>query len=582
MEKKRLILFLADGSNNLELMATGFARRIKDHNARIISATMTPPGIHPIAKAVMAEADIDIAEFSQRTLMDIEPFTFELTITLGDFDPSCRPNLPGMPPNFHWDAPDPSPDTPGAQARKELVEARDIIEQNVQTLFASRLLDALFVTRRNLEIILDNLLDGVLAHTRRRRIFFFNYAAERITGYKRSDIIGKDCHEVFPGRFCGGECEFCEGQLELPGKSPAKREVTFTRKDGEERLLLMSSMPLTDETGQGVGAVIAFKDETELSLLKTRVKHHHTLGGLVGMDPSTLEVFRLIREVAAVGVPVLIQGDTGTGKELVANAIHDLGSRADKPFVAVNCGALPEGVLESELFGHVRGAFTGAVANKKGRFELAHQGSIFLDEIGELSQAMQVKLLRVLQEQRFEPVGGEKSIQVDVRIISATNQDLRRLMEKRKFRRDLFYRLCVFPIMVPPLKDRRLDIPTLVEHFIDLVAAELDREILAPSVEILDILTSYPWPGNVRELHNAIEFAYVKCRGGVIHPRHLPPEILSYEAQPPKRPGPQLKLSKEEILMAISRAGGNKKKAANLLKIGRATLYRYLNLFGLK
>jgi len=295
-----------------------------------------------------------------------------------------------------------------------------------------------------------------------------------------------------------------------------------------------------------------------------------------------LELFEQIREVSPQNVPVLIEGESGTGKELVAKAIHKMSPRADKPFVAINCGALPEGVLESELFGHVRGAFSGAVHDRKGRFELADEGTIFLDEVSEVSSAMQVKLLRVLQEQTFEPVGGERSIKVNVRVVSATNQNLRELMEKKKFRRDLFYRLCVVPIKLPPLREKRLDIPMLTEHFLETTAKELNRDILAPTNEVLDLLTQYPWPGNVRELQNAIEYAYVKCHSGLMGVEHLPPEIANYKEKQVSKPGPALKLGKEEIITALAQAGGNKKKTAQMLGIGRATLYRYLDHYHLK
>jgi PAS domain S-box-containing protein len=426
------------------------------------------------------------------------------------------------------------------------------------------------------------MIDGIMAHTTNRRIFFFNKAAEEITGFKREDIIGKDCHEVFPGRFCGGICDFCESVNQQKIKQVEDSEVIFNRVDGKTRILKMSIMPVSDSDNEGVGALISFKDETELKQLKSRIKHHHSIGGLIGRDPKMLELFEQIREVSNVLVPVLIEGESGTGKELVANAIHDTGPRAEKPFVAINCGALPEGVLESELFGHEKGAFSGAVQERKGRFELADGGTIFLDEVGELSSAMQVKLLRVLQEQRFERVGGEESIQVNVRIISATNQNLRKMMEKKKFRRDLFYRLCVVPITLPTLRERRLDIPMLVEHFLELTALELKRPVLTPSNEVMDLLTGYSWPGNVRELHNAVGYIYVKCRGGIIEPGQLPPEIVNRENLLPVKPGPSLKIKKEEILVALSKSEGNRKEAAKLLGIGRATLYRYLDYYSLK
>ena len=435
------------------------------------------------------------------------------------------------------------------------------------------------LSRRNLEAILDNLLDGVLAHTSDRRIFFFNRAAERITGYRREDVLGRDCHEVFTGRFCGGSCLFCESAAESD-KTSTKNEVVFLRPDGEELMLEMATMPLLDDDRTILGALVSFKDNTELVSLKRRLKHHHALGGMIGKDPKILALFEQIRELGAVNAPVLIQGESGTGKELVANAIHQISPRGSRPFVAVNCGALPEGILESELFGHVRGAFSGAVQNKKGRFELAHGGTLFLDEVGEISAAMQVKLLRVLQEQKFFRVGGEEAIEVDVRIISATNQKLRQLMEQGRFRRDLFYRLCVVPLELPPLRERRLDIPILVEHFAEQIATESGRPLIVPSPAALDLLTGYAWPGNVRELRNAIEYAYVKCYEDEFGPGHLPPEIASDTGgAPASRPGPAPRFSRDQVLKALARAGGNRKQAAGLLGVGRATLYRYLKAY---
>ena len=582
MERKHLILFLGDGDNNLQLMAEGHARSMNKEGIDFVSATMTPPKLSTITDRVMREKGIDISGLALLTPLEIELFTFDLIITVGDIDRNCRPNLPGVPPHLHWDVPDPKPGIPESEILAELRKARDSLKEKIKTLFDAELLQALFVTRHNLELILDNLMDGVMAHTTDRRIFFFNKAAEKITGHRRENILGKDCHDVFPGKFCGGDCQFCEGPKKVAEKAVTNKEIAFTRPDDKERILKMSTMPLSDTDGNIVGALLSFRDDTELNLLKLRLKHHHSLGGLVGRDPKMLELFKHIREVSSEHIPVLIEGESGTGKELVARAIHDMSPRADRPFVAINCGALPEGILESELFGHVRGAFSGAVQDRKGRFELADKGTFFLDEVSELSTAMQVRLLRVLQEQRFEPVGGEHSIQVDVRIISATNQNLRQLMEKKKFRRDLFYRLCVVPITLPPLREKRLDIPMLVEHFLELTAKELSHPVLAPSNEVMDFLTRYPWPGNVRELKNAIEYAYVKCRSGVIGAEHLPPEIAYYENRRISKPGPALKLEKEQILAALAKAEGNKKKAAQLLGVARATIYRYLEHYNLK
>ncbi len=579
IRKKHVILFLGESGNNLQMMAECFALEMSDENTLCISACMAPPEINPVASRVMHEAGMTLAKIDLRSLIDIELFMFDLIITMGDFDHDCRPSLKGMPPHIHWDIPDPVPDENHDSKYRALVCARDKIKKKINTLFNSNLLHALFIARRNLEVVLDNLMDGVMAHTINRRIFFFNKAAEKITGYDRAEILGKDCHDVFPGRFCGGFCDFCQG---FPGKKdkPTIKKNDFIKKNGSRRRLKMSIISLENESQKEIGALISFKDDTELHQLKSRLQHRHTLGSLVGRDPKTLELFNQIKEVSSSQVSVLIEGKSGTGKELVANAIHDIGARSGKPFVAINCGALPEGILESELFGHVKGAFSGAAKNRKGRFELADGGTIFLDEVGELSAAMQVKLLRVLQEKSFERVGGEKTIHVDIRVISATNQNLRKMMVEKKFRKDLFYRLCVVPINLFSLQERPLDIPMLVEHFLEVIASEINRPVLAISNEVMDILVGYDWPGNVRELHNMIEYAYVKCHSGTIDTNHLPPEISNYNLTKRQKPGPSLKISKEDFFSALSTAEGNKKKAAIILNVSRATLYRYLEHYG--
>ncbi|MDA3915608.1 MAG: sigma 54-interacting transcriptional regulator [Deltaproteobacteria bacterium] len=577
--KKHVVLFLGESGNNLQMMAECFALEINNRDTLCVSACMTPPELDPVACKIMQDSGMTLSKIALRSLIDIELFMFDLIITLGDFDHDCRPSLQGMPPHIHWDIPDPQPSENKDIRYKQLISARDKIKDKVFTLFDSDLLHALFIARRNLELVLDNLMDGVMAHTTNRRIFFFNKAAEKITGYNRAEILGKDCHDVFPGRFCGGFCDFCNGIPEETKKIKFKK-VDFTNKNGNPLNLAMSIISLENEFHQEIGALISFKDETELDQLKSRLKHHHTLGDLVGRDPKTLELFNQIKEVSSSQVSVLIEGESGTGKELVANAIHGIGAREGKPFVAINCGALPEGILESELFGHVKGAFSGAARDRKGRFELADGGTIFLDEVGELSAAMQVKLLRVLQEKSFERVGGEKTIHVDIRIISATNQNLRKMMEEKKFRKDLFYRLCVVPIRLFPLKERRLDIPMLIEHFLEVIALEIKRPALTISNETMDILSAYDWPGNVRELHNMIEYAYVKCHSGTIETEHLPPEIMNYSFIRKQKPGPGLKMSKEKFFSALSMAEGNKKKAAEILGVSRATIYRYFDHYG--
>jgi PAS domain S-box-containing protein len=567
------ILFFASRRNGLQLIAEGLAKAIAPPNIEIISATLAPAALIPAPVHVMAETGIDISALPLRSPLDIEIFLFDLVITLGDFDQSCLPPLPGMPPHLHWNIPDPPARSEPSQLMEKLRASRDALQSKMQALFASGTIGALATMRRNFELILDNLREGVTAYTKAGRIFYFNKAAETISGRQREDLLGRDWIEVFAD--CPGEwTNLGEGNL----NSDQQEEVEFRRPDGIHRFLNMTRVPFLDAHGSPLGILRIFKDNTELHDLKSRLRHHHSLGGLVGNDPKMLLLFDLIREVAAVKVPVLIEGESGTGKELVATAIHDLSPRRDKPFVAINCGALPEGILESELFGHVKGAFSGAMRHKRGRFDLADGGTIFLDEIAELSPQMQVKLLRVLQEQQFDRVGGESPVHVDVRVISATNQNLRRLMERKLFRRDLYYRLCVLPITVPPLRDRRLDIPMLVEHFVELISAQSGRPMLVPSTQALDALTQYSWPGNVRQLRNALEYAYVKCHSGVIGLEHLPTEVIERDLHVVARPGRDPKVSKDRVLLALAQAKGNKKEAAKILGIGRATLYRYLSL----
>jgi PAS domain S-box-containing protein len=531
----------------------------------------------------MREVGVEISELTLRTPLDVEVFSFDLVVTLGAVDPSYRLVLPGMPPHLHWDLPALSAGEGRDAQLAGLRAVRDRLETKINELLGSDALSGLRIARRNLELILDNLADGVMAHTMNRRIFYFNTAAEQLTGFKREEVLGRDCHKVFrPKRFCGGDCAFCDGAGGQPTHViPKKAQVAFRQPGGEELVLDMNVMPLTDAQQTEVGALVSFRDNTELADLKRRVKRSDTCGKLVGRDPKTLAVFEQIREVGPVNVPVLIEGASGTGKELVARALHELSPRADKPLIVINCGALPEGLLESELFGHARGAFTGAVRGKKGRFELADGGSIFLDEVGELSPALQVKLLRVLQERKFERVGGEDLVSVDVRIISATNRNLRQMMEQKRFRRDLFYRLSVVPIRLPALRERRSDIPLLVDHLLESIASESGRPLIAASSEALELLLKYPWPGNVRELRNALEFAYVKCQGGPLAPHHLPQEIRNVEVRRTSRPGPALKLSPEKVLAALSEAGGNKSRTAEILGVGRTTLYRFLRQQGL-
>jgi sigma-54 dependent transcriptional regulator, acetoin dehydrogenase operon transcriptional activator AcoR len=438
-------------------------------------------------------------------------------------------------------------------------------------------LNRILAPRENLARILDNLKEGVIAHDLNRRIFFFNQKAEQITGFSREEILGKDCHDAFGIPFCGERCSFCDHAKLAPG-SIDKKEYTLniTTKTCETRRIEMNVTMMQDASGRDVGVLALFRDITDELRLQLQSGNLSQFSNIVGRDAKMLQVFQQISDVAAYDYPVHIFGDTGTGKELVANAIHNESRRAGTPFVPINCGALPEGLIESELFGHVKGAFTGAIRDKKGRFELADRGTIFLDEVAELSKNMQVKLLRFLQEGTFERVGGEKTMTVDVKVISATNKDLKEEVRRNRFREDLFYRLSVIPIYIPALRERRTDIPLLVNHFMHEAAVKHNQALLRISKEALSLLMDYDWPGNVRELQNAIQFALVKSSGRIITRDDLPMEIRASRRETLRR-GPSRKLNRVTVQRALAQTAGNKSKAARLLGVGRATLYRFLN-----
>lgn len=426
----------------------------------------------------------------------------------------------------------------------------------------------------NLELVLESMPEAIIVHDLDRRITFFNRAAERLTGQGRDQVLGTDCHNVLESGFCGSRCAFCTGCE--PTFEHLAYPVVITRPDGTRRQIEMTIVPMKDAAGALQGVLAVARDITEVTELRRAMEREHSFRGIVGQHQLMRAVFDLVREVAHTEVPVLIQGKSGTGKELVASAIHNESSRAAHPFVAINCGAIPEGLIESELFGHVRGAFTGAVKNKKGRFEIAHGGTIFLDEVGELSQAMQVKLLRVLESMSFEQVGGEQTLKVNVRIISATNRDLSAEVAQGRFRQDLFYRLAVVPITLPPLCKRRTDVLTLADHFLERFCAESDRKPPAIHESAAQLLIDYRWPGNVRELMNALQYALVKTRGAVIDATHLPPEITRGHLPTRRRVGRKPKLTSAEVRQALRESGGNRAKAARRLGVGRSTLYRYL------
>ncbi len=428
---------------------------------------------------------------------------------------------------------------------------------------------------KNLIQILDNLKEGIIAHDLNRTIFFFNREAERITGYDRSEVLHRDCHKAFKEPFCGEKCLFRDENAFVPDH--AEYPVTVVTKDGETRNVEMSVSGMHDDAGAMMGVIAFIRDVTDIMQSRFRSGKLDGYSNIIGRDRKMIQIFQQIQDVAGYDYPVHIFGETGTGKELVAEAIHAGSRRAGAPFVPINCGALPEGLIESELFGHVKGAFTGAVRDKKGRFQLADGGTVLLDEVAELSREMQVKLLRFLQTGKFEKVGGEQTVSVDVRIVSATNADLKKSVRDKLFREDLYYRLNVIPIHLPPLRDRRNDIPLLVDHFLKaFVGRDGHHQAKSITSEAVSLLMDYSWPGNVRQLQNFLQYAIVKSTGKFIRPEDLPMEIASlYSGR--KRRGPLKKLNAEVVRATLEKTGYNKAKAARHLEVGRATLYRFLN-----
>jgi len=421
-------------------------------------------------------------------------------------------------------------------------------------------------------LVTDTMNDGLSIQDREGVITQVNHRLCEITGFARSELVGRLLADLFVRRKDkpGNIAETIGSQDNFDA------ETFIHHKGGRKKAVSLIIDSLVDENGNHRGSFAFFSDISELRTLRRHAMASDEFEGIVGRERSMRRLFAEIIELADCDFPVQIQGESGAGKELVAQAIHSQSHRRDGMFVPVNCAALPESLLESELFGHVRGAFTGAIRDKKGRFELAHGGTIFLDEIAELTPSTQVKLLRVLQEGAFERLGDQRTTKVDVRIISATNKNLEREMNAGRFRRDLYYRLCVMPVHLPPLRKRKNDIPLLVNHFIGAIADRASARKSSLSPEALALLMNYDWPGNVRELQNAVQYACVKSRYDVIQPNHLPQVIQSPAAKPVRRRRRQRKLDPDAVRDALKQTGGNKLQAAKLLAVNRATLYRFL------
>jgi len=451
-------------------------------------------------------------------------------------------------------------------------------------------------TEQCLQVILQTVAEGILVCDTQATIRFANRSMEHLTGYTLQEIAGKNARDII----------ICPDvrSLEQPSDNI---ECSVLRKDGRTIPVLRNTRPIYDHQ-QRIGVVATFSDITLLKQTQQRLSQFETtlpgpqgFEGIIGKSHVMREVFKLIDLAAASNATVLITGETGTGKELAARAIHHRGQRRDAPFIAVNCSALPESLLESELFGHSRGSFTGAIHDKVGRFEAADGGTLFLDEVGEISPLIQVKLLRFLQQREFERVGESQTRKADVRIIAATNRDLRALTRSGEFRDDLFYRLKVFPIYLPPLRERKEDVGPLVRHFISRFNRETGKNLTGLTHDASLTLMDYCWPGNVRELENAIEHAFVTCRRGDIDLFDLPLEIRRVElrqgicspaAPSPANPAPTVSpapippipsrsLTRETIIAALQAAAGNRTAAARSLGVDRTTLWRNMKRLGI-
>jgi PAS domain S-box-containing protein len=442
--------------------------------------------------------------------------------------------------------------------------------------------------------ILHSMADGVFTLDTRGRITSWNPSMEHITGYPAAEAMGRPCGFLNFNRCFGKACPANLQECGILGMPKAESSECFLHhKDGHEVPVIKNARVVRDENGDVIGVVETVTDLTELTKARflaaeatRRLIRMYRLGNIIGKSNVMQKVFAAIKDAAASNATVLVQGESGTGKELVAGAIHYNSDLARQPFVTVNCSALSESLLESELFGHVKGAFTGAMRDRAGRFEEADGGTVFLDEIGEISPFIQVKLLRVLQEREIERVGESRKRKINIRVIAATHQDLFELVRQGNFREDLYYRLKVFPIFVPPLRQRKEDIPLLVNHFIHDYNEKADKNIQGLSQHAMRIFLDYNWPGNVRELENAIEHAFVLCNGAQINVPDLPVEIrqLQYRRTlnvadrhaSPKNDLSGRKLSAEKLIDLLEECDWNKAEVARRIGLSRTAVWKYM------
>ncbi|HNT69007.1 MAG TPA: sigma 54-interacting transcriptional regulator [Syntrophorhabdaceae bacterium] len=428
--------------------------------------------------------------------------------------------------------------------------------------------DALYVK------LLDSIAVGIFTVNHNWEITFFNSEAEKITGYTKEEAIGCKCYEIFRTGLCHEGCHL-KRAIRSKTKIVKVRNIILTKSNKETPVDITVSI-LRDDKGKIIGGIESFLDDSVRVSLEKEIYKSYMFDDIVGKDEKILNLFEIFSCLARTDTQILIVGETGTGKGIFARAIHNMSSRNDKPFVKVNCAALPANLIESELFGYKKGAFTDARNDKPGRFQSAEGGTILLDEIGDLPIELQAKLLQVLDEKMFYPLGSAKPVRVDVRIIATTNKDLQQMMKSGSFREDLYYRLNVEEIKIPPLRERAIDVPLLADHFLRQYSNKLEKHVQRVSPRAMKILLNHPYPGNVRELKHIIEHAVIVCNGDEINIDDLPLSIRKKVSHAPAHN------EEGELLTVLRNNGWNRGKAAKVLKINRTTLWRKMKKYGLR